>query len=98
MTAILHRVAATGVVYLEVDGIRWRVHDCVFEGGRFRPVSLANAKATSRIFVAANGVKKSYRFTRGERRELTAARLEAQLGGAGYLPVEQYDPSERTAR
>jgi hypothetical protein len=81
-----------------VDGTVWRVHDCVFEKGRFRPVDTANAKTTSRVFVAANGVKKSYRFTRGESHELTESRLEAQLQKAGYLPTERYNPSEREAR
>jgi len=91
--------AGESIYFSAADGARWRVHDCTFAGGRFtRCATTPSAKATSRVFVAANGVKKSYRFTKGEIHELSESRLEAQLRGAGYLATAQYDPSEREAR
>ena len=56
-----------------------------------------NAKATARVFVAANGVKKLCRFTRGEGRSLWESRLEEQLRRAEYLATEKFNPEERSA-
>jgi len=86
-------------IYVEVDGVRWRVHDCLFTDGRFRRcASMPSPIATSRVFVAADGARKSYRFKPREDRTLAPGALHEQLRAAGYLPTEQYDPSTREAR
>ncbi len=90
---------SSGKLYFSAaDGSVWRVHDCVFERGGFRRVATASARATSRVFVAANGLKRSPRFTRGESRERTESRLEAQLQKAGYPGSEKFDAKGRDAR
>ena len=85
--------------YFTLAGARWRVHDCTFSAGRFRRCETTpSSKATTRVFVAANGVKKAYRFTPGEIHELSESRLAAQLRTAEYLGSEKFDPKGRGTR
>lgn len=87
------------VYFTDADGVKWRVYDCVLVRGKGTlRRGRADERATHRVFVAANGVKRSYRFTRGETHRLTVTLLAVQLRQAGYLPTEHYDPNTREAR
>jgi hypothetical protein len=69
------------------DGTLWRVHDCGFVKGKFRALRTPSAHAAIRFFLTESGIKKSYRFTSRESRELTEPRLEAQLRAAELRPA-----------
>jgi hypothetical protein len=73
-------------LHIEIDGEIWAVHDTVFKGRRHVRTPLPSSRATHRVFVNEQGVRRSHEFKRGEIRELTASRLAVQLRGARYLP------------
>ena len=50
------------------------------------------AEAGYRYFVSADGMQRIHKFVQGERRTLTAERLERQLAGAEYAPTGQPAP------
>ncbi len=80
--------APRAVYYIDGAGERWRVHDCVFERGRYRRVGLPGAEAaTCRVFVSSAGVKRSYTRLRREIWEATEAHLARQLASAGFMPT-----------
>lgn len=96
---IVETIAPSATYYETPSGDRWRVHDCVFEGGRFRRVELESREATRRVFVAATGVRKVYQRAHRERFKLTPCACERQLQEAEYLPMTgAFNSAERTPR
>lgn len=89
--------------FTDAAGVKWRVHDVAF--GRphakpyhYRRFSIGDARATSRIFVGAGGMRRSYAFKKGESRELEGDRCEEQLAQAGFLGSEAFDAKSRGPR
>jgi hypothetical protein len=76
------------------DGTTWRVHDVVYHNHKNTRVPLGDARANYRIFVSADGTKRSHHFDRmASRKADDAAMLAAQLRSAGYLGRgETFDP------
>lgn len=91
--------APRAVYYVHSTGDRWRVHDCVVEGGRVKRVGLPGAeRATCRVFVAATGVKKLYRRLPREIWEATPAHLNRQLASAEFLATAAFRPELTSPR
>ena len=53
---------------------------------------IGSSRATDRIFVPRDGDQRSYHFTRGDSRDLTAETLATQLARAGYVARKRFDP------
>lgn len=88
--------APKAVYYIASTGDKWRVHDCAMIDGKLRRVGLPGAeRATSRVFVGPDGVKKLYRRQPREIWEATPAHLDRQLVKAEYLPTETFNPRDR---
>jgi hypothetical protein len=66
------------IYYDAPDGTTWRVHDVAFEQGERVTLSVPGGGGDARVFVAADGAKRTYRFTKGEIRELTESRVQRQ--------------------
>lgn len=75
----------------EAGGV-WTVWDATFRDYRFHRVRLGDPRATSRVFVAADGTLWSYRSGPLADRALTADALAAQLRGAGYVAQSAFAP------
>jgi hypothetical protein len=87
--------------YVAPNGDRWRIHDCVYEGGKYRRVTLESSEATFRVFVGPpeSGVRKLYRRQRRERFVLSPAACERQLQQSEYLgSTGAFNSAERTVR
>ena len=74
--------------FADADGVRWRVYDVGFGPPHAPPFKqrvyeLGSSRATDRIFVPKDGDRRSYHFTRGDSRDLTAETLATQLAAAG---------------
>ena len=94
-------VESRGDAHYLVDdaGQRWRVHDAHFSGGKPHRVSLSDAKANTRYFVAADGTKKAYTFGKDHRRDVSVVTLGDQLRGAGYVgTLRPFDARSRDPR
>jgi len=91
-----YRQAPTAVYFVAATGDRWRIHDCRMEGGRLVRFPTPGAEAAEyRVFVAATGVKKLYRRTKGELWRLTEAQLDRQLLASEFLPQDgKFNASE----
>ena len=90
-------------VYLEIDGERWRVHDCAYSNHKFHRFVTPSSRAKYRVFVDKDGNRRGYLFTLGESRELTESRVEAQFRKAGYFSkpgadVQQWDQASQHGR
>lgn len=94
MTAVLHR-ESTDAIYLEVDGERWRVHDCALLKGGLKRLPTPSSRAKYRVFVAADGRRRAHLFTWREIREITASKLEVQFRRAGYLGTKNGEPTSQ---
>jgi hypothetical protein len=87
-----------GKVYLDADdGCRYRVHDVCFGPPHCAPhkrrvFTPPAQKANYRHFVAADGKHRSYKFAKGDNRELDAARAHKQLYSAAYPATKPHDP------
>jgi hypothetical protein len=44
--------------YVDPEGVRWRVVDCVMVGGRLRRTALESPRATCRVFIDRQGLKR----------------------------------------
>lgn len=87
-----------GTYYVAADGQRFRVYDCVTAGGKSRRVPLESQRATSRIFVSADGSRRIYHRQRRELFRVEPQHLQRQLKSAEFPATEYYNPAERTAR
>ncbi len=86
------------IYFTDPDGAKWRVHHCVLVRGKGTlRIARADERETHRVYVAANGVKRSYRFTCGESQQLTATLLAVQLREAEYVGTSAFDSRTRAA-
>lgn len=67
------------IYYVTAESVRYRIYDFAAAEGRRVRVTAGAERAVWRVFVHALGVRKVYRFQRGESHELTTAHLERQL-------------------
>ena len=86
------------VYWTDAERERWRVYDTSYHAHKNTIHPPGDARATSRIFVPRDGVKRVHAFAKGEPRALTDEHLARQLRGSGYLAHEKFDSSEHTAR
>lgn len=91
--------APAAVYFVAATGDRWRVHDCVMEGGRLvRLGSPDNPRAAYRVFVAETGVRKLYTRLKGEVWRLTPAQCDRQLTAAEFLgQTPDFNAADRSA-
>ena len=103
LVPILHEQADDRAYFTDASGEKWRVHDVSFGSPYAKPhhyhrFACGDRRATSRVFVAARGARRSYSFGRGEARELSAERCEQQLARADYLSDAHVDAKSRAPR
>jgi hypothetical protein len=72
-------------LYIELDGITYRVHDTRLTRGVTKLVPLGSPHAHYRVFVPQSGRRRSHKFQRGEGHGITEETLTRQLRGAQYL-------------
>ena len=77
-------------VYLDDNGVSYRVHDAVYGVPPAAPfkrmrVPLGDRRATARYFKPESGAVRVYQFAKGESRELSEAVLVRQLRAAGIV-------------
>jgi len=92
------RKAPLLVRFTDSDGIVWTVWDTTFARFKHHRHAHGDPEAKERVFVNGAGVKRRYRFKRGEARALDPEELERQLRLAGYLATEKLDPGPRGPR
>lgn len=79
--------------------MRWRVQDVLFAGGKALRLSLGDAAANTRYFIAADGSKRAYTFGRDRRRDVELATLLDHFTNAGYLgTLPPFDGRSRDPR
>lgn len=87
------------VRFVDEHGIPWTIWDASFSKHKHHRKAHGDEAASSRIFVNAAGVRRSYTFKRGERRELDEAALDRQLREAEYLGAgKPFDPKTHGPR
>jgi hypothetical protein len=77
---------SAAVVYLTVDGVRYRVLDARMHQGKMAVANPPAAWATFRVFRPEEGQRRLYYFKPGESRAPEPVLLEQQLQRAEYLP------------
>ena len=92
-------------VYVDHDGVGYRVHDAVFGVPPAKPfknvrVPLGDGRATVRYFKPEHGAMRVYQFAKGESREVTEGVLLKQLGSAGIAvtPNPSFNPQANSPR
>lgn len=70
---------AGAAFYIDKDGTRWRIFDCVARRGGLERVYLENEHATHRVFQAVGGRQQAYRRARRESFLLSPESCERQL-------------------
>jgi hypothetical protein len=83
-------------LYLDVEGVSYRVHDTTFSQRKHTIVPLGDPRAQFRMFVTKDGAQRSYRFTRTDAHGVTEEFLVRQLRAAGYPAREEFDASKLT--
>ena len=84
-------------LYVDVDGVSYRVYDTRFAGTRQKRVALGDPSARYRVFVPEVGQRRSYTFKRGESHGITEPDLERQLRASEYLHLgAPFDASTMT--
>jgi hypothetical protein len=69
------------------------VWDVTWSKGKHHRRPHADPTATERVFVNAEGVRRSYKFKQSDSRVLAEQMLERQLNAAAFLPTEKPDTS-----
>lgn len=84
-------------LYVDVDGVSYRVYDTRFAGARQKRVALGDPSARYRVFVPEAGQRRSYAFKRGEGHGITDLDLERQLRASEYVHMgAPFDSSTMT--
>lgn len=73
---------------IRIDGVEYRVLDCVMRRGKFIFANPPATWADTRVFRPREGHKRLYRFTSPADRAIDDATLIRQLRGAAFLPAE----------
>lgn len=76
----------------DADGRIWTVWDAFFRDYRFHRVPHGDLRATSRVFVSADGTVRSCRFGPQADRSLAADVVAVQLRGAEYVARDSFVP------
>lgn len=91
---------SVAVYFTDEAGLRYRVYDTTFSGGKHHQRSIGDPTATARVFVppSKEQLLRSYTFKKGESRVLEPQALARQLREAQYAPRTPPDNRDRTPR
>lgn len=75
--------------FTDLEGVRWRVHDCCFgtplaKSGHRKRLPLEAPATNTRYFVNEKGEQRAYTLKRSESRRLTLEICARQFAEAGY--------------
>jgi hypothetical protein len=72
-------------------GTRYRVYDCTFSNYKHQIRPIGDPAATYRIFVPNGGMRRAYKFKKGDARILAEQTLEQQLRETEFVENERFD-------
>ena len=82
---------AIAVYFTCAAGTRYRVYDCTFSNYKHQIRPVGDPAATYRVFVPNAGMKRAYKFNKGDIRILAEQTLELQLRESEYVEEERFD-------
>lgn len=93
------RKARVLVRFTDEHDIVWTVWDASFSEHKNHRKAHGDQAASTRVFVNSAGVRRIYRFKKGETRVLAESELDRQLSSAEYAHTgKPFDPSSHGAR
>jgi hypothetical protein len=97
-SSVITQTAHGAIYFTGPDGVVYRVLDVLMKDGTMHASNPPASWAKSRVFRPQKGLRRLYRFSRGESREPTESELQRQLATAEYLAAEKYDSAIRQPR